>query len=316
MSCLIEHVDATTYDLLEIPLRWELGDSPASRSDLRLPRRKLFYHAGPFLKRSDVSIEAEFAGAEDRVQRLAPQRAQSAVGVIIDTSRGPVSRAVRIPASRRSARLPRRLRPRRRFLLLRRPAGNAACRCAPITPACFSRTACPWAMWKGCRCSSAGSRLQPLLHFSRRRNGVALRADSEAVSRASWASPVSPSIRTSLGMRTKKPSIPAHSGFTASWDSGRRSAISRSRREGKPPRRLRSRAIARLPRFCGGSRPRRFIMAAADRTGSAFLCTVSAPRFRAWARRSPAPSAPPKKHATSGSSSASRISRRRLLKLR
>jgi hypothetical protein len=83
---LIQKVDGVTYDLLEIPLRWDLGDSPASRSALRLPRRALFYHSGLFLKRGDVSIEAELAAPPLSLRRVAPRRAHAVLGVIIDAS--------------------------------------------------------------------------------------------------------------------------------------------------------------------------------------------------------------------------------------
>jgi hypothetical protein len=79
---LVERVDAVTYDLLEIPLRWDLGGSPSSRSALRLPRGKLFYHTKPFLKRSDVSIEAELTAPPIPIRR----RAHAVLGVIIDAS--------------------------------------------------------------------------------------------------------------------------------------------------------------------------------------------------------------------------------------
>jgi hypothetical protein len=58
---LLDRIDPQTYDLLEIPLRWELADSIASRSRTRIPRREIFYHVNPFLKRADVSLETEFA---------------------------------------------------------------------------------------------------------------------------------------------------------------------------------------------------------------------------------------------------------------
>jgi hypothetical protein len=83
---LIRRVDGVTYDLLEVPLRWDLGDSPASRSTLRLPRAKLFYHSGPFLRRSDVSIEAELISPPLPLRRLAPRRARVVLGVIVDAS--------------------------------------------------------------------------------------------------------------------------------------------------------------------------------------------------------------------------------------
>src|SRR5579863_2892143 len=83
---LIERVDGVMYDLLEIPLRWDLSDSQASRSALRLPRRKLFYHSGPFLKRSDVSIETELSGPTIPIRRVPPRPAHAVLGVIVDAS--------------------------------------------------------------------------------------------------------------------------------------------------------------------------------------------------------------------------------------
>ncbi len=83
-SWLIEHVDATTYELLEIPLRWEL--CAASRSALRLPRKKIFYHSGPLLKRADVSLEAEFAAPRIALKRLSLDEAQAVLGAIVDAS--------------------------------------------------------------------------------------------------------------------------------------------------------------------------------------------------------------------------------------
>jgi hypothetical protein len=83
---LIQRVDGGTYDLLEIPLRWELGRSPASRSALRVPGGQLFFHSGPFLKRRDVSIEAEFTAPRTLVQRLVSRQARTVLGAIIDAS--------------------------------------------------------------------------------------------------------------------------------------------------------------------------------------------------------------------------------------
>lgn len=82
---LTEGVDSTTYELLEIPLRWELG-CVSSRSGLRLPRRKLFYHSGPFLKRSDVSIEAELASPRLILTGVPPGQATTVLGIIVDAS--------------------------------------------------------------------------------------------------------------------------------------------------------------------------------------------------------------------------------------
>lgn len=83
---LIRGVTPEVYDLLEVPIRWELGDSAASRSRARIPRKKFFYHDGPFLTRKDVSIEAEFAAPKITVKRLPRAKAQRTIDVITDAS--------------------------------------------------------------------------------------------------------------------------------------------------------------------------------------------------------------------------------------
>jgi hypothetical protein len=83
---LLDNIEPRIYDLLEIPLRWELGDSAASRSRLRIPVREIFYHRQPLLKRKDVSIEAEFSAPRIRVAKLPRPRAGKILGYIVDAS--------------------------------------------------------------------------------------------------------------------------------------------------------------------------------------------------------------------------------------
>lgn len=84
LAWLLDHIEPAIYDLLEIPLRWELGDSAAARSRTRIPRQNIFYHDGPFLKRRDISLESEFAAPRIAVSRIA--RPQKIIDLIIDTS--------------------------------------------------------------------------------------------------------------------------------------------------------------------------------------------------------------------------------------
>jgi hypothetical protein len=84
LKWLLNNVDRQTYDLLEIPLRWELGDSPVSRSRTRIPHRNIFYHQGPFLKRSEISLEREFAAPKIAFSKVA--RSQKILNLILDTS--------------------------------------------------------------------------------------------------------------------------------------------------------------------------------------------------------------------------------------
>ena len=83
---LIAGVTPEVYDLLELPMRWDLADSPASRSRARLPRKNIFYHDRPFLARKEVSIEAEFAMPKIMVRRLPRDTARQVLDVIIDAS--------------------------------------------------------------------------------------------------------------------------------------------------------------------------------------------------------------------------------------
>ncbi|HEY7335549.1 MAG TPA: hypothetical protein VH639_11745 [Bryobacteraceae bacterium] len=86
LSWLLDHTDPRTYDLLEIPICWSLGDSAGSRSRLRLERSRMFFHRGPLLKRSDISIRTELAGPPIRVASLGRRGAQRALDVIVDAS--------------------------------------------------------------------------------------------------------------------------------------------------------------------------------------------------------------------------------------
>lgn len=78
--------DPRVYDLLEIPLRWNLKECCASRTLLRLPGTPRFYHNGPFLKRRDVSVEAEFAAPPIPTRRLDRRDTELVLGVITDAS--------------------------------------------------------------------------------------------------------------------------------------------------------------------------------------------------------------------------------------
>jgi hypothetical protein len=86
LRTLIDQVDSRVYDLLEIPLRWELDDSTASRSRTRIPRRAIFYHHRPFLKRSEISLAAEFAAPKIAVAKLPRAKAEKILDLILDTS--------------------------------------------------------------------------------------------------------------------------------------------------------------------------------------------------------------------------------------
>lgn len=54
-----ERAKTELYDSLELKIRWNLNDSRAARTHLKHPVRKVFYHEGPLIKRSEVSLAKE-----------------------------------------------------------------------------------------------------------------------------------------------------------------------------------------------------------------------------------------------------------------
>lgn len=77
---------ARMYDSLRLFVRWELGDSPASRSNMRLPVRQLFCHSDPLLQRRDISLPHELESPPIPVTRLSRRQAQRILDLILDTS--------------------------------------------------------------------------------------------------------------------------------------------------------------------------------------------------------------------------------------
>ena len=83
---LLDRIEPGVYDLLEIPLAWDLGETRAARTLTRLPARSVFYHQKPLLRRSDVSIEAELTAPRMDTRRLGPAHARRVMAVIQTTS--------------------------------------------------------------------------------------------------------------------------------------------------------------------------------------------------------------------------------------
>jgi hypothetical protein len=81
---LLEHLAPELYDLMEIPVRWDPGE--ASRSHLRIPHRKIFYHDGPMLKRAPNMIAKMLAAPPLPRKILAAAAANKIAGVIVDAS--------------------------------------------------------------------------------------------------------------------------------------------------------------------------------------------------------------------------------------
>ena len=61
---------AEMYDALAIPVRWELENSPASRTCHRRPSAQIFYQHEPLLRRQDISLARELTQPEMPVEEL------------------------------------------------------------------------------------------------------------------------------------------------------------------------------------------------------------------------------------------------------
>lgn len=61
---------AEIFGSLELPVRWELGNSKATRTHGQLPVRHIFYQREPLIRRSQVSLGQEFAKPPLKVKKL------------------------------------------------------------------------------------------------------------------------------------------------------------------------------------------------------------------------------------------------------
>ena len=60
-----EREKANLFDSLKLWVHWKLGNSPATRTKMRLRVNKIFYHDGPLITRSEVSLARELEELED-----------------------------------------------------------------------------------------------------------------------------------------------------------------------------------------------------------------------------------------------------------
>jgi hypothetical protein len=80
-----ERDKADLYESLDLLLLWRVGNARASRSRLRLPVRKPYYHREPLLRRG-ISLARELDGPPLPIRRLARAEARKTLDVILDTS--------------------------------------------------------------------------------------------------------------------------------------------------------------------------------------------------------------------------------------
>ena len=70
------------YESLRIPLRWHLGNSPLTRTRNWRKPRHIFYHRGPLITRSQVSLADELAKRPPKLMRLSREEGQRIADMI------------------------------------------------------------------------------------------------------------------------------------------------------------------------------------------------------------------------------------------
>ena len=77
---------AELYDSLGLRIRWDLGDSRASRTRNMRRVRKVFYHTGPLIRRSEVSLDKEFQAPPFELEKLPRAQGKSMQDMLRDTT--------------------------------------------------------------------------------------------------------------------------------------------------------------------------------------------------------------------------------------
>jgi hypothetical protein len=78
---------AELFASAKIAIRWDLGDSPTTRTRLRLPGpRRVFYHDQPLIRRSEVSLAAELASPPLPIEELTRASGERMLDLARETS--------------------------------------------------------------------------------------------------------------------------------------------------------------------------------------------------------------------------------------
>jgi hypothetical protein len=83
---LSEKEQAELYESLKLYVRWELGSTRATRTRMKRPVRKIFYHTGPLLSRRDVSLESEFAKPPIPLKKISRSQGEAILDLARETS--------------------------------------------------------------------------------------------------------------------------------------------------------------------------------------------------------------------------------------
>lgn len=77
---------AELYDSLGLRIRWDLGNSRASRTLNKQRTRKVFYHGGPLIRRGEVSLDKEFQSPPFELKKLSRARGKAMQDMLRETT--------------------------------------------------------------------------------------------------------------------------------------------------------------------------------------------------------------------------------------
>jgi hypothetical protein len=81
-----ERQKAELFDSLELRARWDLGNTRASRT-LNIRRvRQAFYHTGPLIRRSEVSLDKELQSPPIELEKLSPTKGEAMQEMLRDAT--------------------------------------------------------------------------------------------------------------------------------------------------------------------------------------------------------------------------------------
>ena len=83
---LSEKERAELYESLKLYVRWELGNSRSTRTQMKRRVRKIFYHTKSLFRRSDVSLAREFVQPDIKLERLSRRRGEAVLDLARETS--------------------------------------------------------------------------------------------------------------------------------------------------------------------------------------------------------------------------------------
>jgi hypothetical protein len=72
------------YDALKINLTWDLADSAASRTHARRNPRQMYFHNGPLIRRSQVSLESEMRSSALPIRKLKRREGEEVQDMVRD----------------------------------------------------------------------------------------------------------------------------------------------------------------------------------------------------------------------------------------